>query len=169
MKDDLPGTRHKALEMLTHVLQLPELARRIETSIFNFSLSQFPPSLRYWEHQPLRKLYCNKVLSMKFNLSDSRNPGLKERVENGTVTPSTLVQLHPFQLFPEHWEVLFESIAKRQLKRQLTTDPEQCPDGAFTCMCGSKKTVFTLLQTRSADEPTTAFIACISCGKRWKQ
>jgi DNA-directed RNA polymerase subunit M/transcription elongation factor TFIIS len=42
-------------------------------------------------------------------------------------------------------------------------------NGMFTCMrCKSKKTTFYLLQTRSADEPMTAYITCISCGNKWK-
>ena len=43
------------------------------------------------------------------------------------------------------------------------------PDGAYTCRgCKSKKTQYTCMQTRSADEPMTIFVACLKCGRRWK-
>ena len=42
--------------------------------------------------------------------------------------------------------------------------------GLLTCRkCRSQHTDFTLLQTRGADEPMTAFAVCLDCGNRWKQ
>jgi DNA-directed RNA polymerase subunit M/transcription elongation factor TFIIS len=41
-------------------------------------------------------------------------------------------------------------------------------EGNYKCKCGSNKTYFYQLQTRSSDEPMTTFITCIKCGNKWK-
>jgi transcription elongation factor S-II len=42
--------------------------------------------------------------------------------------------------------------------------------GEFNCRkCGRSKTVINPVQTRSADEPATLFITCLTCGHLWKQ
>lgn len=42
-------------------------------------------------------------------------------------------------------------------------------EGQFKCgKCGSKKTDYYQLQTRSADEPMTTYVTCHGCGSRWK-
>ena len=39
----------------------------------------------------------------------------------------------------------------------------------FTCRkCKKKKCSYYQMQTRSADEPMTTFVSCLSCGNRWK-
>ena len=39
----------------------------------------------------------------------------------------------------------------------------------FVCRrCKSNKCSYYQLQTRSADEPMTTFVTCVSCGNRWK-
>ncbi len=39
----------------------------------------------------------------------------------------------------------------------------------FKCKrCKSRKTTYYEMQTRSADEPMTIFITCLTCGNRWK-
>jgi DNA-directed RNA polymerase subunit M/transcription elongation factor TFIIS len=53
--------------------------------------------------------------------------------------------------------------------REQDTQQEEVADGIFECRkCGSKKTTYYSLQTRSADEPMTNFITCVKCNHRWK-
>lgn len=41
--------------------------------------------------------------------------------------------------------------------------------GMFKCgKCKSMKTTYYQMQTRSADEPMTTFVICISCNNRWR-
>ena len=34
--------------------------------------------------------------------------------------------------------------------------------------CKNRKCTFYQLQTRSADEPMTTFVSCLSCANRWR-
>lgn len=169
MKDDLPGTREKARGYLTAALHEATLGEKLETLIFNWTLSNFKPCARYWENPDVRRKYTEKVLQLKFNLGNDKNPYLRERIISGQVSLREVVLMHPYEMFPEKWEDIFLQVAKKRLKKELTEDVNTMPDGLFTCgRCKSKKTIFTQLQTRSADEGLTTYAQCHNCGKNWK-
>lgn len=147
-----------------------EYAASLERAIWNSILATFPPSERYWSNPKVPYRYTHKVLSIAFNVTNPKNPGLRARVTDGRVSAPKLARMHPYDMFPELWSPIFERVARRQLGKQLTTDVETASDGAFQCKkCKSMKTTFTQLQTRAADEPMTTFVLCINCGKRWKE
>ena len=56
------------------------------------------------------------------------------------------------------------------LLRDLSSpDLSNIPDAGTRCSkCKSSDISFDFLQTRSADEGTTVYCTCTSCGKRWK-
>ena len=56
------------------------------------------------------------------------------------------------------------------LLRDLSSeDLSNIPDAGIRCAkCKSSEIAFDFLQTRSADEGTTVYCTCTSCGKRWK-
>lgn len=57
-----------------------------------------------------------------------------------------------------------ESIREAQVAKNQGTET-----ALFKCAkCGKRKTTYTQLQTRSADEPMTTFVLCLECGNRWK-
>lgn len=146
------------------------LARHIEKCIWNATLRGFLPHERYWDNHMVRYKYTTKVLGVAFNLKNPKNPCLLMKVKSGEISPPKLVSMTPYELFPEMWAPVFERIAHKQLRRQLTTDVANAPDGMLQCRsCKSMKTTYYQMQTRSADEPMTVFAQCLNCQRRWKQ
>jgi hypothetical protein len=67
-----------------------------------------------------------------------------------------------------HWEELRKlgEAAKAERQRLLSSDFV----GLYCCpRCKSWKTTYYLLQTRSADEPMTAFVECLLCSQRFRR
>ena len=59
---------------------------------------------------------------------------------------------------------IHKDMRKEYFKREI-----QQQDGFFKCgRCKSMKTTYFQMQTRSADEPMTVFVSCLSCGRNWK-
>ena len=77
-----------------------------------------------------------------------------------------LCALTPKEIFPEKWNELFEAHC---VDRNVMKVIPELPDGLFKCgKCKSYKTEYNERQTRSADEPTTKFCYCHTCGHRWR-
>lgn len=162
--------RIKVIEKFKSLLD-EKKARDLEVCVYNWTVrkSRVDDIPRHWEHPPFRFRYTTKALSLLFNLKNPKNPELLKKIETGSMTLKKFVRASPAELFPELWEPVFERVVAKQLRRQLTTDVESAPEGAFTCnRCKSKKTVYYQLQTRSSDEPMTTFVECVNCQKRWK-
>lgn len=170
MSGDDDAVRARVVRKLSTIV--PEtLARKIERSIFNWTIRTSRDEFKQctWAVQAFRFRYTTKALSISFNLSNSDNPGLLRRVLDGVLTPKEVCCASPEKLWPEYWAPIMERVAAKALKKQLTVDLENCPDGAFACRrCKSLKSTYYQMQTRSADEPMTTFVACLSCGNRWK-
>ncbi len=67
-----------------------------------------------------------------------------------------------------HAKTIEEKIHK-DLRKDFLKKEIQDQDGIFKCdRCKSMKTTYYQMQTRSADEPMTVFVSCVSCGKNWK-
>lgn len=129
-----------------------------------------------------RKAYADKARSLFFNLK--KNRPLAVSVLLGHVEPGELVAFSAEQLASDDIRLQREATAKRLIEsRRLDWNEanedrinEQCGikgdllnASLFTCgRCKSIKTTSTQKQTRSADEPMTVFVLCLSCGKRWK-
>jgi len=146
--------------------------RRLERSIYNWIIrtTRRDHVPQTWKHPVFRDRYTHKVMSIAFNLTHPKNPGLGDQARRGDMDFDWLVNAQPRELFPELWEDVFERVAYKALRKQLTINVEDAPDGAFQCRkCRSKKTTFYQMQTRSADEPMTCFVQCLQCQTRWKQ
>ena len=155
------------------------ISTNLEKAIFNWSIrktkemnrqtpSVGPPS---WENQYFVENYKRKFLTLQFNIKHPDND-LKEKIKK--MSPNQVHYLPnktPAELFPAgpnaqtYKQKLEKEISAELKKAQL----DESKRGLFTCSkCKSKKTTYYEMQTRSADEPMTAFVSCLNCGKRWK-
>ena len=75
--------------------------------------------------------------------------------------------MKPFQLFHKRWKKYLDK-QKAEEDFMYSIGKENITDEYKCGRCGSNKTSYYELQTRSADEPMTTFVKCINCGNRWK-
>jgi DNA-directed RNA polymerase subunit M/transcription elongation factor TFIIS len=72
-------------------------------------------------------------------------------------------------LRPDVWDELVQ----RQHARTLalyTMDEDAVPESIYTCRrCKGRRVSNYQMQTRSADEPMTTFLKCVTCGHAWKE
>lgn len=167
---DVQSVRAKVVGRFQRVLEDPTLARHLEVCLWNWTIrtcvrDSIP---RYWDNPRFRYRYTTRAMSLEFNAAHPRNPGLGDRLRARQLSLKEYANMTPAQMFPELYEPIFERLAAREL-RKMAVSHADAPDGAFTCRaCKSKKTQYTCLQTRSADEPMSIYVACLKCGKRWK-
>lgn len=62
-----------------------------------------------------------------------------------------------------------QECAKEGIREAQVAKNQGTETALFKCgKCGKRRTTYTQLQTRSADEPMTTFVLCLECGNRWK-
>jgi DNA-directed RNA polymerase subunit M/transcription elongation factor TFIIS len=56
------------------------------------------------------------------------------------------------------------------LEVEMMRNQIEVEEGGYTCpKCKGNRTISTMSQTRSADEPMTTFIVCTDCQTKWKE
>jgi transcription elongation factor S-II len=179
LEPDTPATsypiRQATLEHLGFLEEKfkAEAINALEMAIFKVALENatkvFIP--RSWKSQPFRDIYKQVCRSVLWNIHPSSPVGngrLIQRALEGEFELAAIPAMTSYEMFPEHWKTM----ADKQLIREqkiLEGDKSRATD-AYKChRCGKRECTYYELQTRSADEPMTIFIACVNCGKRWRQ
>ena len=138
----------------------------MERAIYNYTIKKAEEKfiVKKWENQYFSELYLNKFMSVYINL---KTPNVIASIQNKTILAQDLPFMTHQEILPEKWDTLIEDL-KIQNQNKYTPKIEASTDN-FTChKCKSKECSYYQLQTRSADEPMTTFVTCISCGSRWK-
>jgi DNA-directed RNA polymerase subunit M/transcription elongation factor TFIIS len=154
---------------------IQKIALNIERGIFNRALGlYFKKTPRETWNDVFNNIYINKCAIIYDNLNPNgniQNTGLLKKLLQKEFNEFEMCLFSPDKLFPEKWKQKLEEItSSKDYDPIYIPQPklEDRPDGAFKCKCGSFKTEYTEVQTRSADEPTTKKVYCWKCGHRWK-
>ena len=151
-----------------------KLCKNIEIAIYNYSIQEAISKhiIKKWDNVAFVNLYLQKLKSILFNL---QNQELKNKVINKLIKAKDLVFMNHQDLRPDIWNVLIEEKKIREENKYSTnieasTDDFKC----FKCKARGEppenysKCTYYQLQTRSADEPMTTFVTCLTCNARWK-
>jgi transcription elongation factor S-II len=113
--------------------------------------------------------YKNRIRSRVANLKDVKNPRLREDVLLGMISPSQLAIMTPEEMASDELKQLRRKLTKEAIDDHHIATQVGAKSDLFRCSrCGLRDTTYNQVQTLSADEPMTTFVACNNCGKRWK-
>jgi transcription elongation factor S-II len=143
------------------------LCKNIEISIFNYTLKEASTKkiVKKWENVYFVRLYVNRLRSLMINMEN--NSDLLNSIKNKKIDKKALETLSHREMNPSIWKQLIEAKVKRD--KNMTSDNMMAATDQFKCYkCKKRKCTYYEMQTRSADEPMTTFVTCLSCGNRWK-
>jgi transcription elongation factor S-II len=165
--------RNMMVKYLNKAIDDIKVSRRVEKGIYNYviKVSKEKNIRRSWENTLFTNLYKSKILSVYSNLDTNsyiQNNQLLKNIKGGSIDPEKVGSLSVYDVFPDNWKELLNIKSKRD-KIKYELKPEAMTN-LFKCRkCGSRETSYYEVQTRSADEPMTQFITCLSCTNRWRQ
>ena len=147
--------------------KLPAMCGNLEKGIYNYTIIRATHLnvVKKWDNPFFNQLYKERLRTIVVNLGNGAN--LRQRFLNNEFKPQELAFMTHQQMHPEKWEKMIE---EKKVRDENKYSPRQeASTDQFTCRkCKSKRCTYYQLQTRSADEPMTTFVTCISCGCRWR-
>jgi len=177
--DALTASRKKIVDLLAEKLKLS--CTDNNSAVADFMACSIESGINsLFDSESDKANYASKVRSLMFNLKS--NEALRHNIIAGVIATEDVAHLTPAQLASEEKikeaeKALADAVAERrgdwvkisrdQLMRDNGLDPTK--GGEFTCKkCKGTKTSHYAMQTRSADEPMTVFVCCLTCGNRWR-
>lgn len=138
----------------------------IEKGIYNQSIriAALKYVVKKWENIYFVQIYIDRLRSVYMNLKDAN---IIKKLETGIFKPHELGTMTHQELSPDKWGKLISD--KKEKDENMYVPNLDGNTDMFVCRrCKSNKCSYYQLQTRSADEPMTTFVTCVSCGNRWK-
>ena len=141
------------------------LGTNLEKGIFNWTIKESNRNriVKKWENHHFVIIYTNRLKSIWENLTEE----VIEKILTNEWLPQQVSFMTHQELNTTKWEKSIQTKMTRD-KNKYETNIESATD-SFKCRkCHQTKTNYYQLQTRSADEPMTTFVTCLTCDARWK-
>ena len=151
---------------LNLILENEKHSSNLEKGIFNYALKEATNRkvVKKWDNQYFVQIYLDRLRSIYLNL---KNPEILEQIKSEAIQAHTVAFMTHQEMQPDKWKELIDAkIIKDKNKFEINVEAST---DTFTCRkCKSNKCTYYLQQTRSADEATTIFVQCLTCGQKWK-
>jgi transcription elongation factor S-II len=157
--------RNNIRNKINNILENEKKSINLEKGIFNFSLKEADryKIIKKWDNRKFVQIYEDRVRSIMMNLKSE----ILQQIKDGSILPQTAAFMTHQEMCPDKWHTLIEAKVKRD-KNKFEVNMSAATD-TFTCRkCKGNKCTYYEMQTRSADEPMTCYVSCLTCGNRWK-
>lgn len=164
--------RKKIVSEISKHIKSQAKSRNLEKAIFNWSIDKGKERkiITKWSKKEFCDIYLTKVYSILSNINNKsgvNNTYIVDAINRGDIKSYKIPYMSHQELFPKHWEKIIEDKiirdkSKYEINLEAATDEFKC------WKCKKRKCTYYELQTRSADEPMTTFVSCLSCGNHWK-
>lgn len=142
------------------------ICKNLEKGIYNYCIKEATEKqiVKKWDNVYFTHLYLDRLRSIYYNL---KQPALVDRIMAKTIKSHEVAFMTHQEIIPEKWTQL---LSDKKIREENIYAPKlMASTDSFTCRkCKSKECSYYQLQTRSADEPMTTFVTCLTCGNRWK-
>ncbi|KAF7830852.1 transcription elongation factor TFIIS [Senna tora] len=106
-----------------------------------------------------------KYRSLMFNLKDKNNPDFRRKVLLGEIEAEKLINMNAVEMASDQRKKEVDEMKKKALFECERSERPKATTDQFKCgKCGERQCTYSQMQTRSADEPMTTFVACTFCG-----
>jgi DNA-directed RNA polymerase subunit M/transcription elongation factor TFIIS len=160
----LKDARNYAMTQLSKHVS-PSVSKEMERSLMEYTkkecMNRKIQELR-WSDVRVRRLYIRKLRMLLNNISP-----LIRVMDSHDVTAERSAFVSHQDLRPDIYDPILDVMERREKFSILNyAEEEEGYEGLLKCdNCGSKRTTYVTLQTRSADEPETIYLKCFSCGR----
>ena len=170
--EDSTVFRTNVVAKLNKIIRKKKISANLEKGIYNYTIktSKDRNVVRKWENHFFAIIYIDKFRSIYDNLNKKgmvQNTDLLKRLKKMEFQPHELAFMKHHQYFPEKWQALVDAKIERD-NNATKIDFSAATDEYMCWKCKNRKCTYYQLQTRSADEPMTTFVCCLSCANRWR-
>ncbi len=158
--------RNNICHKIDEIIKNPKYSLNLEKAVFNYAINEANNKkiIKKWKNPQFVLIYIDHLRSILINI---KCDSILDKIKNNIITPHNLSFMTHQELKPIRWKQLIDNKMKRD-KLKYETNMDAATD-TFTCKkCKSNKCSYYQMQTRSADEPMTTFVSCLTCGNRWK-
>lgn len=170
---DSDKLRLNAKKTFTDILNNNIYGENIEKSIFNYTIKKCNEMsiVKSWNNNLFSIIYLNKLKNCYFYL---KNEEVRNKLLNKEIKSKNFAFTPFYDIYSSEWQETVNNINEKNKNKYLPNIEASTDSECRKCKAAGKskeeytKCTYYQLQTRSADEPMTTFVTCITCGTRWK-